>query len=88
MKRELFQVTDSPAKVDAYDLLPGSTHRWTWEVRPGPCQLGCWAGRECFVLPGGRWQPPRGCPFWCRLVCWEYRKHMGHVNSPLWPAFL
>lgn len=33
MKRELFQVTDSPAKVDAYDLLPGSTHRWTWEVR-------------------------------------------------------
>ncbi|KAL4437974.1 hypothetical protein ABPG77_004195 [Micractinium sp. CCAP 211/92] len=33
MKRELFQVTESPARVDAYDLLPGSTQRWSWEVR-------------------------------------------------------
>lgn len=35
MKRELFQVTESPARVDAYDLLPGSTQRWSWEVRGG-----------------------------------------------------
>ncbi|KAL4425653.1 hypothetical protein ABPG75_009669 [Micractinium tetrahymenae] len=33
MKRELFQITASPARVDAYDLVPGSAQRWTWEVR-------------------------------------------------------
>lgn len=33
MKRDLFQVTLSPAPIEAYDLQQGSKQRWKWEVR-------------------------------------------------------
>lgn len=53
MKRELFQVSESPAKVDAYDLRPGSTQRWSWEVR-------FWSGRAGGVGPAASEGPARG----------------------------